>query len=137
MKKLISITLVFVVVLMFGQAKASDEWNTFSDNLVLALQCDCDGLKASAMQLIIKHADKVWVHDAAFDLYQIFKYHENERMRQLALVTLYKINNEWFLGELKKDLKDETSPAIRHQMLAILYGGQESVEQKQVFYASN
>ena len=137
MKRLLSLTLIFVVVLMFGNANASDEWNTFSDNLVQALQCDSDGLKASAMQMIIKHADNVWVHDAAYEVYQIFRNHENEKMRQLALVALYKMQNAWFLEELPKELEDETSPIIRHQIVSILYGKQESVEQQQVLYASN
>jgi len=136
MKKLFTISLVFVFAFMFGNAIASDDWNTFSDNLVQALQSDNDGLKISAMQLIIKHGDKVWVHDATFQVYQIFKEHENARMRQLALVTLHKINSEWFLNELPKDLAKETSPALRHQMMAILYGEKEGANQQQVFYAS-
>ena len=136
MKKLATISLVFIVAFMFSNAVASDDWNTFSDNLVKALQSDNDGLKISAMQLIIKYGDKVWVHDATFQVYQIFKEHENPRMRQLALVTLYKMNSEWFKHELPKDLAEETSPALRHQMMAMLYGEKEGVNQTQVLYAS-
>ncbi len=136
MKKLITLSLVFVFVFMFSNAFASDEWETFSDNLVQALQSENDGLKISAMQLIIKHGDKVWVHDATFQVYQIFKEHENPRMRQLALVTLNKINSEWFMNELPKDLEEESSPALRHQMMASLYGEKEGTDQQQVFYAS-
>lgn len=136
MKKVVTISLVFVFAFMFSNAIASDEWNTFSDNLVQALQSNNDGLKVSAMQLIIKHADKVWVQDATFQLYQIFKNHENPRMRQLALVTLDKIKSTWFMNELRNDLADETNPTLRHQILAILYGEKEGVKQQQVFYAS-
>ena len=137
MKRLTVFSLVFVVALMFSNLSAADEWNTFSDNLVQALQSENDGLKASAMQLIIKHSDKVWVHDAAYQVYEIYRNHENAKMRQLALVTLYKMNNEWFIKELPDELEKETNPTIRHQILAILYGEQEGVEQQQIFYASN
>ena len=77
MKKLITVSLVVVLAMVFSNASASDEWNTFSDNLVQALQSENDGLKASAMQMIIKHEGKVWVHDAAYNVYVIFKEHEN------------------------------------------------------------
>jgi hypothetical protein len=99
---------------------ASDEWNTFGDNLIQALRSDNDGLKASAMQMIIKHQGKLWVHEAAYDIYVIFREHENVKMRQMALVTLYKMQNDWFLASLEDELDRETSPAIRHQILAIM-----------------
>lgn len=120
MKKLVIVSLVLALSLVFSNASASDEWNTFSDNLVQALRSDNDGLKASAMQMIIKHEGKVWVHDAAYDVYVIFKEHENPKMRQLALVALYKMQNDWFLESIKDDFEEETNPAIRHQLLAIM-----------------
>jgi hypothetical protein len=137
MKKLITITLVLVMAMAFSNVNAADEWNTFSDNLIQALKSENDGLKASAMQLIIKHADRVWVHEAAYEVYKIYRNHENDKMRQLALVTLYKMQNPWFLESLEKELADEKSTAIRHQMMAILYGENEGENQLQVFYASN
>jgi hypothetical protein len=120
MKKFLTVSLVFAMVMVFSNASASDEWNTFSDNLVQALSSDNDGLKASAMQMIIKHEGKVWVHDAAYNVYVIFKEHENPKMRQLALVALYKMQNDWFLNSIKDDFEEETNPAIRHQLLAIM-----------------
>lgn len=120
MKKLVIVSLVFAMAMVFSNASASDEWNTFSDNLVQALRSDNDGLKASAMQMIIKHEGKVWVHEAAYDVYVIFKEHENAKMRQLALVALYKMQNDWFLDSIQNDFNEETDPAIRHQLLAIM-----------------
>ncbi len=120
MKKLVIVSLVFAMAMVFSNASASDEWNTFSDNLVQALRSDNDGLKASAMQMIIKHEGKVWVHEAAYDVYVIFKEHENVKMRQLALVALYKMQNDWFLDSIKDDFNEESDPAIRHQLLAIM-----------------
>ena len=108
MKKLVIVSLVLALAMIFSNASASDEWNTFSDNLVQALRSDNDGLKASAMQMIIKHEGKVWVHEAAYDVYQIFKDHENVKMRQLALVALYKMQNDWFLDSIRDDFDEET-----------------------------
>ena len=120
MKKLVLVSLVLASVLAFSNTYASDEWNTFSDNLIQALRSDNDGLKASAMQMIVKYPGKLWVHEAAYDIYVIFREHPNEKMRQLALVTLYKMQNQWFLDSLEDQLSRETSPAIRHQILAIM-----------------
>jgi hypothetical protein len=120
MKKLVFVSLVLTMMMVFSNASASDEWNTFSDNLIQALRSDNDGLKASAMQMIVKYQGKLWVHEAAYDIYVIFREHPNEKMRQLALVTLYKMQNQWFLGSLEDELARETSPAIRHQIVAIM-----------------
>jgi hypothetical protein len=120
MKKLLIVSMLLAVSMFFSNASAADEWNSFSDNLIQALRSDNDGLKASAMQMIIKHEGKLWVHEAAYDIYVIFREHENVKMRQLALVTLYKMQNDWFLASLKDELEREPSPAIRHQILAIL-----------------
>jgi hypothetical protein len=139
MKKLVIVSVVLALSVVFSNAIASDEWNTFSDNLIQALRSDNDGLKASAMQLIIKHQGKLWVHDGAYDIYVIFREHENEKMRQLALVTLYTMQNRWFLDSLRDELDRETSPAIRHQMLAILCCQKNPAIQVEVDerYASN
>jgi hypothetical protein len=119
MKKLISFTVVVAVAMMLSNAYASDEWDSFSDNLVQALQSDNDGLKASAMQMIIKHGDKVYVNDAAIEVYRVFVNHENVKMRQLALNALYKMQNQWFFDRISEEINDEVNPLIRHQLLAI------------------
>ncbi len=120
MKKVVMLTVVLALAMIFSNAYASDEWNTFSDNLVQALRSDNDGLKASAMQMIIKHRGQVWVHDAAYDIYLIFRNHENDKMRQLALVTLYNMDNKWCISTICDELEYETSPSIRHQIMAIM-----------------
>jgi hypothetical protein len=131
MKRLLFTFLLFAILLLptaLSYAQAEDQWLTFSDNLINALKSGNEGLQISAMQLVVRHADNVWVHEAAYDIYQIFCNHENQRVRQLALVTLYKIQNNWVLQCLCRDIKKETNPTIKHQMLAI-------IQQQQAFLA--
>jgi hypothetical protein len=128
MKKLLyvlSIMLLLPYSLSFAQD--DDTWRAFSDNLIKALQSGNEGLQISALQLVNKHADKVWVHEAAYDIYQIFCNHENRRVRQLALVTLYRIQNGWALQCLCKDAEKESDPTIKRQMLAIMQQQRASV----------
>jgi hypothetical protein len=123
MKRFTAFIICVFVLLFFTSspfAQTEEQWFSFSVNLIEALKSNNEGLQTSAMQLVIKHADKVWVHEAAYDIYQIFCNHENPRVRQLALVTLYKIQNRWALECLCKDVKKETNPIIKHQMLAIV-----------------
>ena len=124
MKKFALFSMCVFVLLFFTSssfAQKDEQWFAFSVNLIEALKSNNEGLQISAMQLVIKHADKVWVHEAAYDIYQIFCNNENPRVRQLALVTLYKIQNRWALECLCKDVKKETNPIIKHQMLAIIH----------------
>ncbi|NIU00447.1 MAG: hypothetical protein GWN01_05755, partial [Nitrosopumilaceae archaeon] len=48
------------------------DWDVFSKNLVQAIKHGNEGLKCSAMQLIIKHADSVDVNEAVWDIMAIF-----------------------------------------------------------------
>ncbi len=122
--KRISISLIVLTMLVFAGSvfagNQPDKWQTFSENIVTALKSDNDGLKQSALQMIIRYPDKLWVHDATFDIYNIYRYHENEKMRQLALIALSKMNNQWFQQELRRELDQEKSPALRKQIRAIL-----------------
>ncbi len=96
------------------------DWNAFSKNLVEAIASDNEGLQRSAMRLIIRHADKVDVDQAVFDLVRIYRAHKNERVQQLAVVTLHKIQNSWAMDFLKRDLKFQESPVLQRQIVACL-----------------
>jgi hypothetical protein len=116
-------TYLFIVVLMFTLATSSiageedNKWEKFSQSLVEMFKSGNDGLKQSAMQRIIQYADKLDVQDAAFDIYNIYRWHKDAKMRQLALVTLYSMKYNWAMKQLVKDLKIEESPALRRQMV--------------------
>lgn len=126
MKRLSLILIVLLVsipILAFSGEKAGDDqvdWNAFGKNLVKAIASGNEGLQRSAMRLIIRHADKVDVGQAVFDLVQIYRTNKDEKVRQLAVVTLYRIQNKWAMGFLKRDLKFEESPVLHKQILACL-----------------
>ena len=93
--KPLSLLIIFVLMpTLITSAIAGDEqenWEKFSKSLVEMFKSDNEGLKQSAMLQIITYADKLDVQDAAYDIYNIYKWHKDEKMRQLALVTLYHI----------------------------------------------
>lgn len=116
-------TLLLSMVLMFTFATAalagdkSENWKRFSQSLVKMFKSDNEGLKQSAMQRIIQYSDKLDVKDAAFDIYNIYRWHKDARVRRLALVALYYTNYDWAMNQIVKDLKIESSPALKRQMI--------------------
>lgn len=124
MKRLSSVLLIILVampMLVWGGEKGETnqiDWNAFGKNLVKAIASDNEGLQCSAMRLIIQHADKLDVDQAVFDLVRIYRSNKNERIQQLAIVTLHKIQNKWAMGFLKRDLKFQDSPVLRRQIVA-------------------
>ncbi len=124
------IVVLFMVILcwssVYGQQTEKDRlikttnWNTFSQNLVAALKSDNLGLQISAMQHIIHWAKYVNVGEAAPVLIKFYRQHENVRVRQIALVTINAINNDWAKGIVKRDIAFEKSDKIKNMMYAIL-----------------
>lgn len=127
----IILSLVIISLAINAEAKVKAvKWDLFSKNLVLALKTDNDGLKRSAMMRIIQYADSLKVDEAAFDIMWIYRHHKDEKCRQLALVTLYKMQNRWAINALKLHVKFEKSPQLRNQIYAILNDYQNRSQQK-------
>ena len=123
------ISLLAMTIISGGFAQEQKvNWEMFSENLIWGLTSGNEGLERSAMQYIIKYADSLDVDEVSSNIYQIFKSHANPKVRQLALVTLYKMNSMWCLKCLVDDIYNESDPIIRHQIAAIL-------KEKPVLYA--
>ncbi|MEJ2055810.1 MAG: hypothetical protein P8X42_17995 [Calditrichaceae bacterium] len=105
---------------VFADTPANVNWDRFSEGLVQALQSDNAGLQQSAMQLVIRYGDKVDVGKARFDVMDTFLYSKDRKVRQLALITLSKINNTFDMGLLYGQLKFEKDPVIKRQIAAVL-----------------
>jgi len=105
----------------FAGESTEFDWNKFSDNLVKSLKSDNEGVRLSAMQLIIRYGDKVDVTDARYEVMDIFMKHENQKVRQLALATLYTINNGLDMGLLERQLAFEEDEVIKKHLAAVLY----------------
>ena len=95
-------------------------WQAFSVNLVKALKSDNPGLQQSAMQRIIRYADKLNVDDAVYDIANIFRFDDNPRVRRLAMVTLATIDTDKSIEYLSKYLKYEESNSIRKQACCVM-----------------
>jgi hypothetical protein len=113
---LLSIVLVFSFTLTTMAKDKDENWQQFSQNLVKTLKSQHDGLKQSAMQRVIQYSDKLDVKDAALDIYTIYRWHNNDKVRQLALVALYNTNYDWAINQIAKDFDIESSPALKRQM---------------------
>lgn len=103
----------------FATEESEAKWDDFSKNLVKALSSENNGIQNSAMQMVIKHGDKVDVNDAAYDVLYVFRTDENQKVRQLALSTLAKIDNDQVNYLLERQIKFEADPVIRKQLEAI------------------
>ncbi len=104
------------------------DWKTFSKNLVMALNSCNEGLQVSAMQMVVKYADKVNVKKASLKLLCLYRNHKDERVRLLALVTIHATKNEWALGFVCRDLKFEKSPKIKKLMYTIIQNSRGKVK---------
>jgi hypothetical protein len=126
MKRLIGVILVsFIIVFLFynigyAQVPQNVNWNAFGKNLVKAIQSDNEGLQRSAMCMIIRYADYLSVKDARFDIVRIFRSHKNPKVRQLAMVTLYHMKDDWAMYFLKRNIKFEKDECILKQNCCIV-----------------
>ncbi|KPL17369.1 MAG: hypothetical protein AMS26_01070 [Bacteroides sp. SM23_62] len=119
--KILFVPLLASILIGIGLAQEEDmDWKGYNDNLLRFLRSNDDSLKILAMQSIILHGDKVNVNQEVYTIYNIYRSHKNEKVRQLALVALYKINNVWVLKNLIKDYYKETNLVIRGQIASIL-----------------
>ena len=113
---LLTIVLTFIFILSAIAKDSDKDWNTFSQNLVVTLKSNHDALKQSAMQRIIQYSHKVDVKDAAFDIYNVYRFNDNQNLRRLALVALYNTNYNWAMNQIVKEWEKEQSPALKKQM---------------------
>lgn len=115
---LLFIVFAFTATQLSATEKTQPDWQAFSENLVNGLQSENEGIRQSAMQLVIEHGDKVDVNNAAFDVLHVFRNNDDQKVRQLALTTLTKMGNERVNYFLKRQVKFEADPVIRKQLEA-------------------
>ena len=117
---------------------ANTKWDIFSKNLVKALKSENLGLKVSAMQLVIKYKEKVDVENASLDVVRLYRRHKDERVRQLALVTLHAMKNDWALGIVKRDYNFENNLKVKKLMAAVItdYAQKETDKQSNQIISS-
>lgn len=103
-----------------AEARTAARWEAFSTNLVAALQSDMDGVKSAAMQMVIRYGDQVNVDKALFDVVRIYRDHENDNMRRMAVVALGAMDNAWGLDFLERSQRFEKSPKVQQTLYAVV-----------------
>ncbi|MGH7491086.1 MAG: hypothetical protein ACREOO_01695 [bacterium] len=112
-----------LVVMSAGQGLASEkaiDWKLVSKNLVRSLASDNEGLRQSAMVFFVEYADKLDIHESVYDVMRIYRNHPDLRVRKLALVTLYKMQNKWAMEFLKVDLRFQNQQDLKNMVAAIV-----------------
>jgi hypothetical protein len=111
---LVSLTLMLLIInSVSAQTQEKDyDWERISENLIVGIQSGNPGVQQAAMRLVIQHPQKLNVDEALNDLMHIYRFNEDSKMRQLALVTLHKIGSEYAMDFAKRNLEFETDEKI-------------------------
>ncbi len=113
------IALVLLTEFTFAQSDVLI-WNGSSEELVEFIKSNDENRKVFALQKIIMNPKFVNANHVAYDIYRMYRSHKNDKIRQMALVSLYKLEHYFLLKNLKDDLYKEKNPKIRKQIYAIL-----------------
>ena len=98
-----------------------EDWKAYSHKLEEALASHHDGLTFSALRMIIQYGDNLDLSSlAVFDVMRIYRDHDNERARRMAVVTLGHMKNDWAMAFLQRSLKFEKSDGVKHTMQAAI-----------------
>ena len=115
--------MIAFAALSAGSSTASEkeiDWKLVSKNLVRSLASDNEGLRQSAMAFFVEHADKLDINEAVYDVMRVYRNHPDLRVRKLALVTLYKMQNSWAMEFLKVDLRFQDQEQLKQMVAAIV-----------------
>ncbi len=108
--------------LVASEAAATDDatWKAFSTNLVHALTIDNDGVKVAAMQYVIRYSDQLDVGAAVFDVMRIYRNHNDDNMRRMAVVALGRMQSDGAIGFLRLFMEYEKSESVLHTIQAVV-----------------
>ena len=87
-------------------------WDLVGKNLVVGVNSGNPGVQQAAMRLIIQYAEKLNVDDAERGMMRIYRFSDDSKMRQLALVALHKIESEYAMDFAKRNLKFEDDEKV-------------------------
>ncbi len=96
------------------------DWNAFSQNLVAALAGDNEGVKLSALQMIVRHGERLDVRAAQFDVVRLVRGHPDRRVRRLAAVACGCLKSRWAIGFLRQSEPFEKDDQVRATMRSLV-----------------
>jgi hypothetical protein len=123
MKQSKTFFMTFVFILISGIIYTQSDiliWNGSSDELDAFIKSKDENKISFALQKIIMNPETVKLSYAAYDIYNIYRFHKNDKIRQMALVALYKTKHYFLLKYLRDDLYKEKNLQIRKQIYSIL-----------------
>ena len=125
--KRFSIALIAVILFSFfsiaalsAQEKIKTDWDAFSKELLKSIDSSNEGVQLSALQRIIQYSDSLNIANARYSVMNIFMKNEDQKIRQLALAALSKINNPLDMGRLELHFKWEKDPVIKMHISFVL-----------------
>jgi hypothetical protein len=101
------------------------DWVNLSKSIIEKMAAEDFETQRLAMRNIILYnhlyGDHLDVDDTVFDLLNIYNTNENPKVRQLAVVTLHSIGNEWAMKNLCESLPYEQDSNLKRFMTYCLY----------------
>ncbi|MDX1546633.1 MAG: HEAT repeat domain-containing protein [Rhodothermales bacterium] len=102
------------------EAVSAARWDAFGDRLVQALRDDHDGVRVAAMQLVIRYGDQVDVRRAVNDVLHLYREHDDDDVRRMAVVALGQMNSGRAIGVLRLSEDFEKNEAVQRTIRAVL-----------------
>ena len=115
--------LVLWLVILSGLIYAQGSvviWNGDNQTLIQWINSTKQSDVSFGLQQIIKSPNSINANSVGYDLYKLFRNHENENIRQMALIALYRLEHYLILKNLKKDLYTEKNQKIKLLIYKIL-----------------
>ena len=98
---------------------SADDWTEFGNRVSTVLAAGHDGLRQGALRLVIMYGRRLDLDRAAiFDMVRMYRSHENERVRRMAVVALAETEDAWCMDFLKRSIRFENEQAVRHTLMA-------------------
>ena len=82
------------------------------------------------MQMIIRYSDKIDVSKGVYDVMREFRNNDDQNVRKLALITLYKMQNDWAIDFLKRQYRFEDNSDIKNKIERIVVAYDNNDQQK-------
>jgi hypothetical protein len=95
------------------------DWAAYSSRLVDGLKSSNSGIMQSALRLSIQYAGLVDVSPALIEVMRVYREHDDERVRHLAVVALASTGSRMALDYLQLSEDFESSPAIKRTIRAV------------------
>ena len=121
--KLVTVVILMVVVFISSQAFAQEsqvDWDSYSENLTIALKTGHPGLREAALQRIIQYSDNLNMEEGVCYIGRIFNNATVTKERKLALVALAKINSLKSMAYIYQGMINEDDDSIKKEGCCVL-----------------